>query len=93
MLRIERGGPWHSVFTKLIISNKHLSTMKIKTKTFISILFFMIYMLPAVASPNGPEPGDDESAPIDGYSIILILIAIVIGGYVFLSHKLKPKEF
>lgn len=53
----------------------------------------MIYMLPAVASPNGPEPGDDESAPIDGYSIILILIAIVIGGYVFLSHKLKPKEF
>lgn len=45
-----------------------------------------------MADPNGPDPEEDPSAPIDNYTIVLFLIAILISGYVFLSNKIKAKR-
>jgi hypothetical protein len=68
---------------------------KITTKAFLLILLIFSNILTFAQSDNPNDPpagGDSIPAPIDSYSCLLVLIAIILSFY-FLNKVYKKNKF
>lgn len=61
-------------------------------KSIASVLFLCMYVFPVLAQeedPNDPDAGDDPSAPIDNWMLILVMAAIVVAVYFIQKQRQK----